>query len=168
MTERFHSARFDPERHDVAGFTCGEPVLDDWLRDHASTEDRRGHSRTFVWTDATDRVVAYYTLSAHKVAREDVPKRIGHGGPREIPATLIGKLALSVDLRGQSLGVVLLADALDRIAVAAEQVGAKLVVVDALHEKVATWYEALGFRWVPGSLVLVLPVKDVAAARDPG
>lgn len=165
MTEWFHSVRFDPESHDVAGFTSGEPALDQWLREHAASKDRRGHSRTFVWTDGAGRVVGYYTLSAHKVARESIPNRLGRGGPREIPATLIGKLALGSELRGRGLGVVLLADALERIIVAAEQVAAKLVVVDALREEVAGWYVSLGFQRVPGSLVLVLPIKDAAAAR---
>ena len=94
-----------------------------------------------------------------------MPARAGRGGPREIPAILIGKLALSAELRGHGLGVVLVADALDRIVVAAEQVGAKLVVVDALHERVAGWYEGLGFIRIPGSLVLVQRIADVAAAR---
>ncbi len=165
MTERFHSAHFDPERHDASGFASGEPALDDWLREHAATEARRGHSRTFVWTTETARVVGYYTLAAHKVARDEVPTRIGRGGPREIPATLIAKLALSDELRGRGLGAVLLADALDRVVVAAEQVGAKLIVVDALHEQVAGWYEALGFRRVPDSLILVLKISDASASR---
>lgn len=149
----------------MSGFASGEPALDDWLREHAATEARRDHSRTFVWTTDTARVVGYYTLAAHKVARDEVPTRIGRGGPREIPATLIAKLALSDELRGRGLGAVLLADALDRVVVAAEQVGAKLIVVDALHEQVAGWYEALGFTRAPGSLVLVLKISDAAASR---
>jgi len=36
--------------------------------------------------------------------------------------------------------------------------------VDALHEKVAGFYESLGFRRTPGSLVLVQKVADIEAA----
>ena len=163
---RFRSERFDPERHDVSEFLSGEPSLDQWLRDNAAVEDRRGHSRAWVWSVDGGRVVGYYTLTAHKVAREAVPGKVGRGGPREIPAALIGKLALSSDLRGRGLGSLLLADALDRIVVASQQVATRLVVVDALNEKVAAWYESLGFVRVPGSLVLVQRVADIAAARN--
>lgn len=166
MIELFTSQRFDPQNHDVSTFESGQPALDDWLRNNAETEDGRGHSRTWVWVGESGRVLGYYTLTAHKIARESVPAKVGRGGPREIPATLIGKLALSMDLRGQGLGILLLADALDRIVVASHQVAARLVVVDAVNEEVATWYESLGFVRVPASLVLVQRVVDIAAARE--
>ncbi len=41
---------------------------------------------------------------------------------------------------------------------------ARLVVVEALHEQVAQFYESLGFRRVPGSLLLVQKVADIEAA----
>lgn len=167
MSERYVSQRLDLLRHDPSGFVSGVPALDRWLQEHAATEDGRGHSRTWVWVDTAGAVVGYYTLSAHKVAREQVPADLGRGGPREIPATLVGKLALRQDLRGVGLGALLLADALDRLVDASRIVGARLVVVDALSEPVALWYESLGFRRMPGSLLLVQKVDDIAAAREP-
>ncbi len=47
------------------------------------------------WVDQEDSVVGYYALAAHRVAREDVPTKIGRGGPTEIPAVLLARLALS-------------------------------------------------------------------------
>lgn len=79
---------------------------------------------------------------------------------------LIGKLAMHSDLRGQGFGALLLADALERIVIASHQVAAKVVVVDALSERVAAWYESLGFIRVPGSLVLVQRIVDIAAALE--
>ncbi len=113
-------------------------------------------------------VVGYYSLSAHKVVREDVPGQVGRGGPREIPAVLIGKLALTRSARGQGLGELLLADALTRVLAATHHVAARLVVVDALSEPVALFYERMGFVRVPGSLLLVQRVRDIRAALEPG
>lgn len=119
-----------------------------------------------MWVDAdSQQVVAYYALSAHKVAPSAVPSRL-RGGTAEIPSVLIGRLALDQSLRGKDLGEVLLADALGRIVEATRTVGARLVVVDALHEKVARFYERLGFRRVPESLLLVQRIADVAAALE--
>lgn len=159
------SVPYEPE-YDTTHFSCGEPELDRWLTTHALTEIKRGSARVWVWLDEGGRVVAYYSLSASKVKREEIPSRLGRGGPVEIPAVLIGRLALDESLRGKNLGEVLLADALDRIVDATRTVGARLVVVDALHEKVAAFYEHYGFRRIPGSLRLVQKVADIAAARD--
>lgn len=155
------SERFDPERHNVGNFRCGEPSLDAWLVEQAASADARRTARTWVWTDQDRVVVGYYALAAHKVARAEVPSKAGRGGPREIPAVLLARLALSESLRGQGLGAVLVADALQRIVDATQTVAARLVVVDALHETVAGFYEALGFRRIPESLLLVQKVADI-------
>lgn len=162
---RFTSVPLD-RAHNTTEFRCGEESLDSWLVENAHTEVRRGTARVWVWLDATGGVVAYYSLSASKVGREDVPTKLGRGGSREIPAVLLGRLALDRTLRGQTLGEVLLADALSRIVEATRTVGARLVVVDALHEKAAVFYEKYGFRRIPGSLRLVQRVADIAASHD--
>lgn len=163
----FRSQRFNPDRHDVSGFTCGEPSLDVWLREQAAPASVRYTARTWVWVDPSGAVVGYYALAAHKVARSAVPSRIGRGGPVEIPAVLLARLALSTSLQGQGLGAVLVADALARVVEATQTVAARLVVVDALHEPVARFYESLGFRRVPDSLLLVQKVPDIEAALTP-
>ncbi len=160
----YRSERLDPERHDVAIFTCGEASLDGWLREQAVPATTRRTARTWVWSDSEDRVVGYYALAAHKVARADVPGKIGRGGPTEIPVVLIARLALSESLRGQSFGDVLVADALTRLVEATQTVGARLVVVDALHERVAQFYGSLGFRRAPDSLHLVQKLTDIESA----
>jgi predicted GNAT family N-acyltransferase len=114
-----------------------------------------------------DAVVAYYALAAHKVARDRVPAAIGRGGPVEIPAVLLARLAWSTALRGQGLGPVLVADALGRVRDATRTVAARLVVVDALHESVARFYEHRGFRRIPDSLLLVQKISDIEAALRP-
>jgi len=163
----YRSEPFDPDRHDVERFRCGEASLDDWLREQARPAAVRRTARTWVWTDAQDTVVGYYALSAHKVSREQVPSRIGRGGPVEVPAVLIGRLALAESLRGQGLGPVLLADALSRVVEATRTVAALLIVVDALHERVAVFYEGLGFTRLPDTLRLVQKLADVEAALGP-
>lgn len=160
----YRSERLDPERHDVRYFTCGEASLDVWLREQAVAATARRAARTWVWVDRDGVVVGYYALAAHRVAREDVPTKIGRGGPVQIPAVLLGRLALSESLRGHRLGAVLVADALERIIDATQTVAARLVVVDALHERVAQFYESLGFHRIPCSLLLVQKITDIEAA----
>ncbi len=117
-----------------------------------------------MWLDDEAQVVAYYALAAHKIARGETPARIGRGGPAEIPAVLLAKLALAEHLRGSGLGQVLVADALERVVSATQTVAARVVVVDALAEPVVRFYEQLGFRRIPGSLRLVQRLADIEAA----
>lgn len=70
-------------------------------------------ARTFVWIDADsspDRVVGYYSLTGHRLVRDDLPRSVGRGRPAEIPAVLIARLALDRSYQGAGNGGALLAE----------------------------------------------------------
>lgn len=163
------SERIDPARHRLSAFDSGEPDLDDWLREQAVGAAARRVARTFVWVQPDtdpDRVVGYYSLTGHRLVREDLPRSIARGSPTEIPAVLLARLALGREHQGGGNGGVLLADALARIVVATDIVAARFVVVDALHEKAAGFYEHHGFRRIPNGLRLIQKVSAIAASLD--
>jgi GNAT superfamily N-acetyltransferase len=165
----YRSEPLEPERHDLSALDSGEPVLDGWLREHAAGAEARRVARTFVWVadERADLVVGYYSLTGHRLVRDALPTSIGRGSPTEIPAVLLARLALDRGQQGTGAGGALLADALGRIVVATQTVAARFVVVDALHERAAGFYEHHGFRRIPGTLRLVQKVSDIAAAIDP-
>ena len=165
---------------DLAAFDSGEPALDLWLRDHATTTEAKRTGRTFVRCEG-GRVAGYYTISAHRLQRAELPRSFGHGNPAEIPAVLLGRLALDRSVQGRGVGGALLADALSRIVQATAVVGARFVVVDALTERAATFYEHHGFRRIPdpprdpdvpqpkppvAACRLVQKISNVAASLD--
>lgn len=163
----FLSSVFDPAAHDVSGIDSGEPDLDSWLRDHAASSARARVARTFVWVgQERDRVMAYYSLSAHAVPGQQAPSRIGRGGPDPVPAALIAKLALDRSLQGQRLGGVLLVDALERIILAADKGPAvRAIVVDAATAAGRALYERFGFVPAPGHPDrMIVRVETVARA----
>jgi len=165
----FRSEPLDPARHHLGEFDSGEPELDTWLREHAAGAGARRVARTLVWvapdTDP-DRAVGYYSLAGHRLVRDDLSRSIGRGSPTEVPAVLLARLALDRTHHGGGNGGALLADALARIVVAAHIVAARFVVVDALHEKAAGFYQHHGFRRIPDTLRLIQKVSDIAAALD--
>lgn len=166
----YRSQPYDPHRHDAAGFDSGEPGLDEWLRQHAAGADARRTARTFVWTDISgaghglERVIAYYSLTGHRLVRNDLPRKIGRGSPDEIPAVLLARLAVDRGAQGGGIGGAVLADALGRVVEATSIVAARFVVVDALHERAATFYEHHGFTRIPDTLRLIQKISDIAAA----
>jgi GNAT superfamily N-acetyltransferase len=153
------------EQHDSSHFDSGKPDLDNWLQQHARATEARRTGRTFVWHER-GRVVAYYTIAAHLLVREDLPRALGRGNPAQIPAVLLARLALDKTLHGNGLGGTLLADALRRIVVATQTVAARFVVVDAIDDAAHGFYEHHGFRPVPGVRRLVQKVIDIAAALE--
>jgi len=163
--EPVRSQALDRARHDLTGFRSSEPELDTWLAEQAAGAEARRVARTFVWCrPGTDVVVAYYSLTGHRLVRDDLPRALGRGSPTEVPAVLLARLALDQSLHGQGSGGVLLVDALTRVAAATELVAARFVVVDALHERAAGFYAHHGFRSIPGTLRLVQKISDVTAA----
>ena len=166
----YRSQPYDPPRHDAGGFDSGEPALDEWLRQHAAGADARRTARTFVWTeisgagDVPERVIAYYSLTGHRLVRDDLPRKVGRGSPDEIPAVLLARLAVDRGAQGGGIGGAVLADALGRVVEATSIVAARFVVVDALHERAATFYERHGFTRIPDTLRLIQKISDIAAA----
>ena len=163
----FRSQALNPGIQRLDALDSGEPSMDTWLSEHASGAEARRVARTFVWTTEDQTVKGYYSLTGHRIVRDELPKSVGRGSPSEVPAVLLARLALDKSLHGQGLGGVLLADALERIVVATQTVAVRIVVVDALHKRATAFYERYGFKRIPGTVRLVQRVSDVAAALKP-
>lgn len=151
--------------HDVSGFDCGEPALNDWLR-HRALKNESRFSRTYVVCDDDKRVVAYFCISAGAVERASAPGKVRRNAPDAIPVSVIGRLAISRDHAGKGLGADLLADALRRIAVASQSIGIGAVLVHAKDEAAKRFYLRCAefIEYPEDSRTLFLPIETVVAA----
>jgi GNAT superfamily N-acetyltransferase len=137
--------------HDLSSFHCGSQSLDRWLREHARHATGQG-TRTYLLVDQhTGEVGGYIAIAPHLLARDELPARIRHGTPAQIPAILLAKLALDERLQGQGLGQELLIHALTTIVQAARVAGGRVVVVDAIDDRAARFYLAHDFTPVPAN-----------------
>jgi len=135
--------------HDLDVFDCGQDALNVWLRQHARHAVGQGTRTYLLIEEATSTVAGYFALAPHLVARDDLPRGVGRGAPQRIPAILLAKLALHRHLHGQGLGAELLVHALTTIVAAAKSAGGRLIVVDAVDEKAASFYRAHDFQPSP-------------------
>lgn len=142
--------RLEPlsDHHDLTGFTCGNPELDDWLRHHARTATGQG-TRTYVLLDDNDEVVGYFSVAPHTIEQDQLSKKSGRGSLQRIPAILLAKLALAEHLHHRHLGSEMLVVALDTIVEAARRAGGKFVVVDAIDDTAARFYVHHEFQPTP-------------------
>src|SRR2546427_383 len=99
--------------HDVAGFDCGVPELDDWLKRRALQNEASRAARTFVVV-ADGRVVGYYALATGAVAHRAATGRVRRNMPEPIPVMVLARLAVDREYQGSGLGTGLLRDALFR------------------------------------------------------
>ena len=151
-----------PKRHDRNGFACGEPTLDAYLQLQAAQHHRDGISTTHVLVEesAPSRILGYYSLSAAQLLLTDLQEVDRKRLPSyPVPAVRMGRLAVSSSQQGKGLGAYLLAHAVARCLGLREQLGVRVLIVDALHENAARFYRAYGFQPVMAkSQTLYLPL----------
>ena len=96
-------------------------------------------------------VAGYYTLSPYAMQLDSVPEEIVKKLPKYpmVPTTLVGRLAVSTEFRGQRLGELLLMDALHRSLALSEQVASAGVIADAQDESAVSFYRKYGFLDLP-------------------
>jgi GNAT superfamily N-acetyltransferase len=153
------------DEHLLDPFECGKPSLDDWLKRYALANQKLDSSQTYV-VQRNSIVVGYYSLTVGSVSKKEAPSRIGRGMPNyPIGVILLARLAVDHRERGAGLGGALLKDALTRCVSAADSVGARAVVVDALDEEARSFYEHFNFGRCPGNdLRLMLKIQDLRAS----
>jgi len=128
--------------HDRASFLCGVPELDRYFHLHARQDAKRKVAAPFVMVDQERRVIGYYTLSAYGIRISELPMELAKKLPKYplMPATLLGRLAVSQDYRGQKLGAMLLMDALCRSWKNTVEVASIGVVAEAYDDAARKFY----------------------------
>ena len=152
----------DARLHDRAGFHCGVPALDDYLRKYAAQQNAKGISTVFVLVDdaAPSKILGFYTLSAAQVGVQQLSDTERKKLPRyPVPCFRMGRLARTIESRGAGLGEVLIGCAVDRCLHARSLVGAYALLVDAKDEKAKSFYQRYGFiPYVDAPMSLYLPL----------
>jgi GNAT superfamily N-acetyltransferase len=153
------------ERDQVAGFSCGKPALDNWLKTRALANQRNGFAAVMVIHEA-DRVAGFYALAPTAILPVSMPRSLRTGQPpNPVPCLLLGQLAVDLQWAGRGVGTALLADALRRSVRAAELVGGRALVVKAIDSQAAQFWRRRGFQ--PSrddEMILFRAIADIAEA----
>lgn len=152
--------------HDRAGFDCGVPELNRFLKATARQHNDKGISRTFVLVDDENPkvILGFFTLTICEVNIKDVPAAYAKKYPPQhgLPAVRLARLAVSVKERGKRYGEALLGEAVHRTATIAGQAGLIGLFVDAKNEGAKQFYEKYGFIDTEGRpRQLFLPVETL-------
>lgn len=137
--------------HKREGFSCGVLALDRYLQQQARQDAEKFVAVPFVLVNAPNtEVLGYYTLSACVIDVSQIPPELAKRLPRykQLPVTLLGRLARDEGMKGKGAGELLLMDALARALQATKSVASMAVVVDAKDAKAEAFYQAYGFAIV--------------------
>ncbi|MDX8532702.1 GNAT family N-acetyltransferase [Mesorhizobium sp. VK25A] len=151
--------------HDVSGFSCGKPALDHWLKTRALSNQEKGFTAVLVGHEA-GRVVGYYGLAPTAVVPSILPRSIRTGQPPDpVPCLLLGQLATDTGWAGRGIGTGLVKHALQRCVQAAELIGGRALMVNAVDAQAAQFWLRRGFLPTRDDpLVLFRSIAAIAAS----
>ncbi len=140
------------KKHDRSSFACGVDSLDDYIKTRASQELKKRVSTPYVLTDSpSGLVLGYYCLSSYSIASTELDESTAKKLPRYplLPAVLLGRLAVDSGYQGKGYGGFLLLDAMKRCFELSDRLAAVAMVVDAISQSVASFYQDYGFIEFP-------------------
>jgi len=148
MKLRFLLLPEDAGKGDRQNFSCGAPELDVYLHRQAGQDMARGFA-TVVLARAVDdpaNILGYYAFSAASIPIVSLPKKIAGkmSRYRNVPAILLGRLAVALPMQNRRIGSLLLFDALKRAC--ASEIAWTIFMVDAKNEHTTAFYEKFNFR----------------------
>lgn len=114
------------------------------------------------------QVIGYYSLSAGRLAADDLPDKSRSRLPKyPVPVVLLGRRAVAKSHQSMGLGSILRTDSLQRVVQASQVMAVYALVVDALNDRAAEFYQQFGFIPMPSQpLKLFLPMESVATLFD--
>lgn len=150
--------RLNPQ-NTIKNFTCGDPDLDDFIRNRASEFQKHLLSVSYACADAdTGKMLAYFSLANDKVAMGDFKDktefnrfRKKQGFPNEkrlksYPAVKLCRLGVDVCAKGLQIGSTVL-DCIKAMFFFDNKTGCRFLTVDA-YLKAVPFYEKNGFRFM--------------------
>jgi predicted GNAT family N-acyltransferase len=164
---KFAIEPFDKKKHNRTAFSCEQEALNTYIQRQASQDIKKHVAAVFVLTADGKTIAGYYTLSQYALDSSGVPEEtmrsLGLPKYKELPATLLGRLARSLSFKGQRVGELLLMSALKQALDHSLRIASMAVVVDAKDDTAETFYKKYGFLELPDHPNrLFLPMKTVA------
>jgi ribosomal protein S18 acetylase RimI-like enzyme len=150
-------------KYDRSSFSCGKAPLDSYLKTQLSQDINKRLCAGFILPDGETIIKGYYTLASASIPKSQVPKEVSKKFPYpDLPATLIGRLAVNKSYMGQGLGELILMDALHRSFMVSEsQQGSIAVIVDPIDDEATRFYKKYDFIALSESKRLFLPMATI-------
>ncbi len=137
--------------HNRDGFDCGVIELNEFLKNLARQNLKKGLSRTFVLVDdkIPEEILGFYTISIFEISAQRLPLKFFKKYKGQLPAVKLARLGVSKVRQKQSLGKYMIINAMKRAIIISENVGIIGLFVDAKDESAKGYYLKFGFLPLP-------------------
>lgn len=157
---------FDKKKHDRTAFSCEQEALTSYIKQQAGQDVKKSVAAVFVLTPDGKTIAGYYSLSQYAVDAGSVPeetmRELGLPKYKQLPATLLGRLARSHFFKGQRVGELLLMHSLKQALDQSKIIASTAVVTDAKDQRAKDFYKKYGFVELPDHPNrLFLPMKTI-------
>lgn len=155
------------KKHDRIKFDCGVEELNQYLRNRARQHLVKGISRTFVVVEEEQphEILGFFTLAFNEIQAEELPAKYAKQYPSKVPASKLGRLAVSKKCQRQGLGKYMMINAIERTLLISKNIGIIGFFVDAKDREAQKYYDQFGFVPMPSNdLQLFLPLTKLQQA----
>jgi GNAT superfamily N-acetyltransferase len=154
IVNRLRVEPLDRKKHVRAAFTCGQPTLDNYLKNTAARQQDENITRIRVGCldDNTD-IICFHALNAHHLNISQLDPKYKKRFERydAIPSVYLSMIGVHTAHQGQGIGSYMIYDAMRQVIVAAEHIGMHFLVLDALNQAAEKLYLRLGFEKLASS-----------------
>lgn len=153
-------------------FDCGDAAMNEYF--HRFAKKNQGHmfGVTYVCICPPSHVIGFYTIANTNIPRSGIPEQLLKGLPKyqDLPAILLGRLAVDKKAQKKKIGELLISHCLDICLHLTKICGARYIITDA-YLAMEGFYAKYGFRRIEGSpnpytVKMFLDLKVVRAAID--
>lgn len=152
--------------HHRNDFDCGNAMLNNYLQHQARQDVKRNLAACFVLPDDSNNIKGFYTLSSAGIQKDLLPEDLKKKLPLtyiNLPATLLGRLAVNKVFARQGIGELILIDALKRsYYTSLQNIASMAVIVDPVDENAVKFYQKYGFILLPDSGKMFIPMKTIS------
>lgn len=146
-------------------FDCGNEELNLFLRQFANQQSKKGLSRTYVLLENEEsaHILGFYTISLISIKLDEFEiKPKGFSPKMQLPACLIGRLAVDKCSQNKGYSKLLFAHAIHNIRKLHQISGLSFILVDLKSETLIPFYQQFGFEQIQNnSLRMFLPVETL-------
>lgn len=160
------------KEHNRGSFNSNTPLLDEYIKKQASQDVKKDLSACYVLLDDAGKVLAYYTLSSNSIPREGLPEELVKKmrlpqGYKNLPAIMLGRLAVDQEYKRNGYGKFLLQHAFENCLIASDTVGSLAIIVDPIDESAETFYKKYGFIRLNDTSRMFIPMQTIRQLINP-